>query len=82
MGSIHMRRIRDQVRMVTINILPGGQIVQSPVGTDIVIDPFPILQLLVELIKVAFRRVKSIEFIQMGSMSAFHSAIEFGRTRR
>ena len=77
-----MRRIRDQVRMVTINILPGGQIVQSPVGTDIVIDPFPILQLLVELIKVAFRRVKSIEFIQMGSMSAFHSAIEFGRTRR
>jgi len=61
--------------MIAFNILPGGQIVQSPVGADNIIDPFPLLQFLVELIEVAFRRVKSIEFIQMGSMSPLHSAM-------
>lgn len=41
MGSIHMRRFWNQVRVIMFNILSWREIVQCTMGTDIVIHPFP-----------------------------------------
>ena len=46
-------------------------------GPNIVIDPFPFSQLLIELLQITFRRMKGIKFVQMRSVHPFPSYVGF-----
>jgi hypothetical protein len=45
------------------NILLRGQIVQSTVRTDIVVDPFPTSQAFVQGLQISFGGKNSVEFV-------------------
>lgn len=61
------------------NILIRGQIIQSTVRTDIVIDPFPTFQATIQGLQVALRRKNSVEFIKMRSTGSLNTSTKFWR---
>ena len=68
--------------MIFLNILGGGQTVQGMMGADEVIDLFPGPQGMIHGAEGEVIQIDFIEFFLMGAMSAFDTAVEFGRMGR
>ena len=52
--------------------------VQSAMGTNIVVDPFPLPKFFVDFLQIPEWNTISIKLVQMSSVGSFHFAIELG----
>ena len=82
MGSVQMRQRRGNRGVVAANIHGGGQVVQSAMRSNEVVDAFPLLEHGIEARGIERQVVDGIEFVQVGTMGPFDTAVEFGRVGR
>jgi hypothetical protein len=76
MGSIHVRQLREQLRLIGINILFRAHVVQGTMRPDMVIDPFSGSKGFVERLQIRLRLMESIELFQMSAVSSFDTTIQ------
>jgi hypothetical protein len=70
--------IRGHIRMAVSKILFRGSPVQRLMRANAVVNPLPVFESVVEVLKVEIFQVDFIELLRMGPLGSLHVTVEFG----